>query len=192
MYHKYNIKGIVIYDYEEGADSKKIAILSKELGLILAKVQSGRVLNSKLRSNIQNFSTGLFSLVSGKGGWKLVGAKTEKNYFELLKSDLIKVKVMANVASLLKRLLQGEEVGSNLFTIVSNFFEFMVKAKREEIFFAECLVLLRILNQLGFLANEPKLEPYLKSLSFEEEMFLGFSSNKGVFVSLINQSLRAT
>ncbi|KKR28240.1 MAG: repair protein RecO protein [Candidatus Woesebacteria bacterium GW2011_GWA1_39_8] len=182
MYRKHHTKGIVVGNRIEGDSNKYIDLFSENFGLVSARVQGARNLHSKLRGGSQDFSLGEFSLVHGKNGWRLVSARTEKNFFEIFRNSPNKLKIVCNILNLIKKLISEEETKhsyNSVFNIISNFFDFLIKADEEDIVLSECLTLIRILHVLGYMRHDPELSIPISSAEIEIK-------------KLINESLKAT
>lgn len=192
MYQKHTTRGFVISSSDEGDDSKRLNIFTEDFGLISARVQGARTLRSKLRAGAQNFSSGKFSLVHGKAGWKVVSTAPDQNIFESLRHSKEKLRVITNVFNLLKKLAGEESVSDKLFLIVLNLLDFIVIAKDEEVKIAECLVLLRILQNLGYLRSDPDFSIPLSAVDFKFEDLESLIPKRSRMIELINESLQAT
>lgn len=191
MYHKYHVKGLILSSLEEGQDNKRVWMLTDHLGLISAKSVSGRSLSSKMRLAIQEYTLGNFSLVYGKGGWRLVGASSDKNYFELMKCSFLKLKAFLNISNLVKRLVMEQEMGGELFGVIINFLDFISSSEEKHVFLAECITVLRVLYRLGFLDKDISPDLYLQDVDLENSFFsLPYESS--YLVSIINKSLKET
>lgn len=189
MYRKHHTKGIVISSKIEGGDSKRINLFAEKFGLISARVQGARMLRSKLRNSSQDLSLGEFSLVHGKSSWRLVGARADKNYFEIFRNNSEKLKIAGNVLNLVRKLAGEEEGQPQLFSIVSNFLKFLEKAEEEKITLAECLVLLKILNNLGYMKHDPELSVPISSHEIEDKDLDIIAPRRAKVTALINESL---
>jgi recombinational DNA repair protein (RecF pathway) len=204
MYHKHHTKGIVISGQIQG-DNRFINIFTENFGLIFAKVQGATSTHSKLRAGVQDFSFGEFSLISGKTGWKVVGATPQKNLFEIFRSDKNKLKIVCNILNLIKKLISEEVRNTNhsVFAVVSNFFIFLENSKGvfemsrsqktpfDEVALAECLVLLRILHTLGFLRHDPELSLPVNSSEIISDHLNQIAPRRSHIISLINESLKS-
>ena len=168
MYHKHNTEGIVISGSNRGDSNRDILVFSIEFGLICVIVQNVRSLNSKLRYSVQDFSISNLTLIRGRNSWKLVGAKAEKNLFQNLKSSPLKLAVIANVFNLIKSLVGKEEENRDIFTIVKRFVLFIEEADDGAVPLAECIVLLRILHNLGYMRNDPELATCFITSDFDQ------------------------
>lgn len=190
MYHKHNTKGIVISGRTEGDSNKSLIVFTERFGLISAKAQGARNMRSKMRGGLQEFSLAEFSLVQGRNGWKIVSVRTKKNFFENLRTFPERLKIAANVLSLIKKLV-AEEKTLNLFDIVANFFSFLEKAKESEIVLAECLTMVRILHSLGYMRNDPELSMPISSSEIQMHDLETIAPKRMKIIKLINESLKA-
>jgi len=195
MYCKHHTKGIVISSRIEGDSNKLINIFTENFGLINAKAQGSRNLHSKLRAGSQDFCFSEFSLVHGKTGWRVVSARADKNLFEEFKDSTAKLRIVGNLLNLIKKLVSEEETHhsfNSVFNIISNFFNFLITAKEENIALAECLTLMRILHALGYMRHDPELSIPVSSSEITIEALEAISPRRFKIVELINESLRAT
>jgi DNA repair protein RecO len=191
MYHKHQTEGIILKGYDSGDSSRKVALLSKSLGLVYAHVQNARGLASKLRGNAQEFGLGKFVLVKGAGGWKMVGGEIELSIFQKLKNEPAKLKAVANIFNLVRALV-GE--GSHAESIHDVLKEFCLKidaVNQTDIKLAEYAVLLEIMHQLGYLSASESIHPLISRFSLDQESLDLIAENKKAVVDSINQSLRA-
>jgi DNA repair protein RecO len=140
-YAVYTTEGFILGSAPSGEASKTYWIYTKDFGLVRARAQSVRMLSSKLRYSLEDFSFGTFSLVKGKEMWRLTGA-----------ADKIAPKdtafMRARVLSLVRRLTHGEERNNRLFSSAKFMFE---DAPKEELEAIELLVLIHVLSSLGYL-----------------------------------------
>jgi recombinational DNA repair protein (RecF pathway) len=205
MYCKHHTKGVVVSSRIEGDSNKLINIFTENFGLINAKVQGARNLQSKLRSGSQDFSLGEFSLVRGKTGWRVVSSRADKNLFEEFKDSPEKLKMVGNILNLIKKLVAEEEAHhsyNSVFNIVSNFFKFLEKAtnsaeassgkQEKDIALAECLTLVRILHALGYMRNDPELAIPISHNEIQTKDLELIAPKRSQMISLINESLKAT
>ncbi len=133
-YAVYSTRGFILGSTPTGEASKIYLIYTEDFGLVRARAQSVRLLVSKLRYNLEDYSFGTFSLVRGRELWRLTGA--ERDLPESLSL------VRARVLNLVKRLVQGEEKNEKLFKI-------LLSVTKKEM--REPLILAYILEALGYL-----------------------------------------
>ena len=138
------------------------SILTRDLGMIQAIAQGIRFEKSKLRYHVRDQWFGTFSLVKGKEFWRLISA--EESGFNSAK---IVPSLMSRIASLLKRLLHGEEPHAELFQVLLSANVYISRQSnltgrsgeaadlRENVFIdnLETLVVARILHRLGYIGH---------------------------------------
>ncbi len=190
MYHKHHTRGIILASFPEGDGSLRAKILTEDFGLVRARFQGAKETRSKLRSSAQEFSLGTLSLIRGKSGWRVAGASLEKNFFEILKDDPLKISLAANMTKLLKKLFEDEEK-NNIFKIALNFLESLENIKNPStIAMLECLTVSRILHTLGYMKHDPELLIPLDSSEISEAYLSDIAPKRYAMVRLINQSLK--
>lgn len=143
---------------DSGEDSRLIRVYTKELGLLLAKVQAARKLSSKHRYHTQDYSYGHYSFVRGKAGWRIIGSESASLSSRGL-DDPEKFQALVKVSSLLSRLSpeeDSEEGGQNFF---SDFLEglrflFDEDLTTNDIKSLETFLALKILHYHGYWESE--------------------------------------
>ena len=126
----------------------------------------------------------------GNTGWKVVSFRAEKNLFETFRTNPSKLKIVGNVLGLIKKLVSEEEAHSSLFSIVLNFFNFLITAKEHDIALAECLTLLRILHSLGFMRHDPEFMIPMSSTEIATTDLEIIAPRRLKIIELINESLK--
>jgi hypothetical protein len=85
MYHKHTTHAFVLDVSTSGEKNHFVTLFTREFGMIKAKAQSVRVMDSKLRYALQEYSYIEVSLVKGKDIWRITNALPIYNfYFELM------------------------------------------------------------------------------------------------------------
>lgn len=135
-YAVYSTRGFILGSGQSGEASKIYSIYTEDFGLIHARAQSVRTLQSKLRYNLEDYSFVSISLVRGKEIWRLVGSQT----IDTPKYSHI---ISARVLNLVKRLVQGEERNDKLFIALLSLVD--------EALQSEVKILSKILSALGYL-----------------------------------------
>ena len=136
-YAVYTTRGFILGSGPSGEASKIYVIYTEDFGLIRAKAQGVRLIQSKLRYNLEDFSFCSLSLVRGKEVWRLT--RSESLGGEGTKENRL---VRARVLSLVRRLVQGEERNDDLFKC-------LLMLEKEDI--KETDILEAILSALGYL-----------------------------------------
>lgn len=114
MYAIHTTPGFVIESRPWGDAGKIISIFARDLGLVSAAAQGIRLEKSKLRYHAQDCSLGSFSLVKGKEFWRLTSARSD----EAGSTGPAYAYIAPRLASVLKRLMPGEEPHPDLYDLV--------------------------------------------------------------------------
>ncbi|MDB5195475.1 MAG: repair protein RecO [Parcubacteria group bacterium] len=125
-----------------------VTVLTPELGLIRARAEGARRSGAKLAHALQTLNESDLMLVRGKEGWRLTGAVLSQDRFQALTRSARER--VARVAALLMRLVQGETADPALHALFVEFVVALPACSKEEGDHAESLVVLRLLQALGF------------------------------------------
>ena len=191
MHHIYHTEGIILGSKNYGEAGKYYSLLTRDLGLINASAQGVRKISSKLRFVLQDFSYIKVDLVRGKDFWRLTSA-SKTNKLENLSKNIISSEIFANISRLLKRLLQGEYPNEALFNDLLVGLSFLEKTKSQsEAENIEVIIVLRILNNLGYIGENGMLKNITKS-PFEENLIFEAGKSRTKILSEINKALHET
>lgn len=182
MHHVYTTPAFVIQSAPQGEAGKFLLLFTKDFGMIGATAQGIRLVQSKLRYHLQDFSFSNVSVVRGKEVWRITGAHELDHQKE--------TEVHLKVLKLLKRLLHGEEKNERLFEIIESLFRADIKEENDEI--VECITVLRILNTLGYISVTDEIRLYLTGTSFDQELLESAAKIKVNLVKAINSALAET
>jgi DNA repair protein RecO (recombination protein O) len=174
-----------------GEAHRYIDLLTRDFGRIRGVARSIRFERSKLRFSLQDFSFSSVDLVRGKEVWRIVGAQERANMFTELRGRVLEQEMVARMFALLRRLLPGEEENKELFGIIHYALFFLIDnvSEPEAIRDFECLVVLRILHNLGYLAKDDSSESFLMSTEMTIEDLKKISMIRTAMVKKINRSL---
>jgi DNA repair protein RecO len=194
MHAIYTTDGFILKSVNFGEANKLYFIFTKDFGLIKTTAQSSRLLKSKLRYNLEDFSFSQFALVRGKEIWRLTSAVNNFTLSDLLKTDKEKFLLVSRIFSLLLRLLHGEEKNNLLFVNLHEGLAFLRQEKlnREGLANFECILALRILSCLGYIGNLGEFDQFIASPYFTEELLTNMSKLKTKAILEINKSLKET
>ena len=182
MHHVYTTPAFVIHSAPQGEAGKFLLLFTKDFGMIGATAQGVRLVQSKLRYHLQDFSFSNVSVVRGKEVWRITGA------YEL--DHKKETEVHLKVLKLLKRLLHGEEKNEKLFEIIESLYRTDIEKEKNEI--VECLTVLRILNSLGYISETDEIKIYLAGTSLDHELLESAAKIKVNLVKSINAALAET
>lgn len=188
-HHIYHTKAFVIESHNVGEANKLFLLLTEDLGMIQASAQAVREQKSKLRFNLTDLSCIECSLVKGKGGWKITSAIEQYRLSDF--SDL-KISLMAKICVLLKRLVAGEEANNRLFRALQSGVLFLRQNKlsSEEAKNFECILVLAILHELGYVQKEIDFQEYVGEIAWSMNLLVQAQTLRPKLISQINNSLR--
>ncbi|MDO8659991.1 MAG: DNA repair protein RecO [Candidatus Parcubacteria bacterium] len=191
MHHIYHTEGIILSSRSFGETGKYYSIFTRDLGMISATAQGVRKMSSKLRFVLQDFSYLKIDLVSGKNIFRITTASKTNKLEQIIKQPE-NFKVFANIARLLKRLLAGIEPNEVLFDDLINGLSILEKAKsKTDLHNIEIILVLRILNNLGYIGADDILQNLIKS-PFEENLIFEVSKSRTQALREINKALKET
>ncbi len=192
-HHVYNTEGFVIEGTNSGEANKFFSVFTRELGMVRATAQGVRLLKSKLRFSLQEFSYTRISLVRGKEVWRITNAKVEWNLFHMYRNDKEITHMIAQVFLLLKRLIPGEEKNGLLFHVLSDAFLFLQEntLNKDEINSFEKIIVINILHNLGYIGNNPQLNQFIAT-PWSIELLTLMTEKKKYAVQEINRAIQAT
>ena len=177
MHHIYHTDAFILGSRPAGEDSRMITLYTKELGLVRAHAQGVRKLASKLRYVLQDFSHVHIDLVRGKEIWRVTTALPHINTRHL---SIEAETIMARIASLVVRLVTGEEASEDIFSALSRAYDLLGSKTHtpEEYRMLELLSVARILVALGYLPrtilssshDESEIPDALKDVSYQHAL----------------------
>jgi len=169
-HHIYQTQGLILGGFNVGESNRFIQIFTKDLGLISASAQGVRELRSKLRYSLQDFSYANIDIVRGKQVWRVTNAG-EIYTLKFLMDDIEKQKVFKNIVSLIKRLFTGEAQQETLFDDIVSGFMFLKNEKfsKEELHHFEIIIVLKILDNLGYWGKQDEFDNFLYKRKWNRE-----------------------
>jgi DNA repair protein RecO len=191
-YHLYTVQGLVVRLDTTGEHSRRVSIFTDELGLIRAHVQAARGSASKLKMHIQYLTLGSFTVVRGKNGYRLIGARSEQQLFYIL-PEVERQQVVARIAALVERLMVDDHPEPTIFSIIQSL---LVCLQDHSLSIAdlrslETLTVLNILHTLGYIGHQPTFEHFLQP-TFSCEVVTSFTPHITDAVRSINTALRSS
>ncbi len=188
-YHVYTTDGIVLKSTARGEANLALHILTRDLGVIIASVQAARVMQSKLRSGIQDYTLVTISCIKGKNGWKATNAVGHGNFFfDVPEHSRV---TLSQVSKTLLAMTPGESPHPEIFEIIKTGFEFLKTISKKDISLFEALIMLRILHELGYVAKEANTEHFLEnSTDWSEGVLQKVGEKKQTVVALANKALK--
>ncbi|MEK7185103.1 MAG: DNA repair protein RecO [Patescibacteria group bacterium] len=195
LYHTYNTEAFVLSGMPVGESSRFIFLFTKDLGLVGARAQNARSVSSKLRHSLNDLSLSKVSLVRGKNAWRLTNATFQKNFFKMFRDRSEILLLSARVLATIKTLVAGEEANPALYETLSTAFAFLENENltSEEIKNVEAILMLRILDNLGYFGSHTELGAFVADPShWSRELLAEMQNERSRAILAINNSLKAS
>jgi recombinational DNA repair protein (RecF pathway) len=175
-----------------GEAHRTYVLLTRELGLVYARAQGVRFEKSKLRYHLQDYARVSVNLLRGRDIWRITGAADAHHTLAALADHPQRQQLLARIAALLRRLLQGEERNDELTAVVESFLNTLVRAEfsRDELAALERVTVLRILASLGYVSDNVAYTPLLARTDYETDVLHTASGMQRTIVTEINRALR--
>lgn len=157
MYKIYTTDALVCRTLPRNTADLSVLLFTREAGMLVASVKSGREERSKHRSALQEFSLVRVSLVRGKSGWRVTGAEPLGNLYFRLSSRQERT-VLRNTVRFLRRFVHGEEPVQALF---DDIVDALASGEPEVLSDGrlETALTLRMLHTLGYVAVTDRNRP---------------------------------
>lgn len=191
-YHIYHTRGIILSSTPVGETNQFYKILTEELGLISATAQGVREMKSKLRTVLQPHSCITLDLVRGKDLWRITSA-TEEHSLSGLRGNHAYMRLFTLLASLVRRMIHGEERNKELFSDIVGAAHFLDQQKLSASFEPafEALGAMRVLARLGYV-DRKAYERYLAPGVWDDAMLASFDTVRPRVVPELNAVLRTS
>lgn len=191
MHNIHHTEGIILGSRNYGEAGKYYFIFTRDVGMITASAQGVRKMSSKLRFILQDFSYVKIDLVQGRDLWRVTSA-SKTNLLENITKRKENFQILANISRLLRRLLPDVEPNPELFTDLISGLSILEKTeKKEDLQNIEAIIVLRMVNNLGYIGGNENLQAFIKS-PFEENMIFEISKHRKNILSEINKALKET
>ncbi len=187
-YHIYTTPSIVLKRVAFGESDTVLYVLTRDLGLIIASAKSTRLIVSKLRNSLQEYSLVNISCVKGKNGWKITNSGESRNLF--FDCPVSHRKVLSQISSVLVKNIVGEFPQKEIFEMVKESFSFLENIKEEDLKDFEILTVLRLMKELGYVAVDEEFKKYFDSSSPIEAKVSFVKNDRLKLVGIINKALK--
>lgn len=195
MYTIHRTRGLVLSSVARGEADRMFVIFTEQLGRIEATARSVREERSRLRYALTPYSLGEYSFVRGRGGWRIVGARDEKNFFAS-SDDSQKKATLERIFFLVARLVRGEGKNEELFRVLVKSVDMLVVQDSAVLVEAlEILTVLRTLFVLGYISTEKEgalLQQFLETAEIHASVLEKVSTEKPTMIRTINAALAAS
>ncbi|MSR73212.1 hypothetical protein EXS61_01220 [Candidatus Parcubacteria bacterium] len=191
-HHIYTTDGFVLSSHPFGEANLFFKVFTRDFGLVFASARSVREIKSKLRYGLADFCLSSISFVRGKHEWKITSALPKKNLHHKFAQNKHKFLVCAHALSLIKKLVAGEEKNTELFDIVQTGFDFIEKNDftEQELRSTECIMMLRIVHNLGYFMANSSLAPFIDIVDWNKNLVLEMNNHRTTAVREINRAIK--
>jgi DNA repair protein RecO (recombination protein O) len=193
MYHLYQTVGYVLKSTAVGEANRRFDIFTRELGRVRAVATSVRLSRSKLNVGLLDFEFSEFSLVRGKGDWRLTSAKPVENIYYLFsgRGEREKVRIIARVFALIDRLVPEEEKNEKMFDVLAEGIAYFIRERffGEDARSAEAILVLRVLYCLGYIGEADELDHFYRSSDWSLDVLKKMHGVRKVAFAHINKAL---
>jgi DNA repair protein RecO (recombination protein O) len=190
MHHKYHTQGIILSSKNLGEANKLIFVYTREMGLIKAIAQGVRLGKSKLRFSLQDFSLSNIDFVKGRDLWRITSASFVSS-FSIARESKDSMVFISHICSLIERLCGEEEKNEKVFDDFINSLKLLNNQNIESSFreALELYVVLRILNNLGYIGDSEIINKYIKN-SFNKDSINFLLKDRKLIIFHINKALK--
>jgi len=190
MHRVFVTEGLVLSKRSVGESNTLVALFTQELGLVRGSARSARKEVSKLRFGLEPLTTARYSMVRGRHEWKLTGVERVSRELQFSTSHRAQ---MGRIMRLLLRLIHGEEPVPGLYEeVVGGLSCLSHTATPAEAQSVEYVLVLRILDHLGYLPDSPELTVFLSGDLALPERTAQVQAVRPLLIRTINESLNAT
>lgn len=183
MYQKYQTDALVLAGRDIGEADKAYALYTHDFGLVRARGSAVRSEKSRMRYSLQNYSFSNVSLVRGKRGWRVAGARP----ITLVPAD--GVHAFARVAELVNRLVPGEEKNEYLYDSLLGAHKALALGDAAAI---EILCVARALYSLGYISAEEIGTQLFENAEYSQVSFAELREVREQLLAAINKAISET
>lgn len=183
-YAIYKTEAFIMRIVPNGEANLDVVFLTRDLGKITVRVQSGRKAESKMRMHLVRYNHVVIDVVRGKNIWRLTGVHEEAQHS--LFSDKNYLHAWHRIAGLAEHLIRGEEAHPELFDLLLGIARWIEGTPSEGGEGLELFGVIHVLDKLGYWHGERLSE--IPTREVLKECF----SRKKELVEMINQSIEAT
>lgn len=187
MRHKYHTSALVLARTPLGEASALLTLLTSDIGLVRARVQSVRKPSARLAHALTTFAESGVVLVRGSEGWRVTTALLGEQWHRRL--SLAARLRAARIGALLLRLAPSEVPDVALYPIMRGFLEALAAEDSTLHDSAECVAALRLLAALGLDAGDVPTDTVL---GYEPETLREVAQSRAAFVARINKGITAS
>jgi len=189
MHQLYETSAFVLKSVPYGEADTVVTLLTQDFGVVRATAKGIRYEKSKLRFAVQPHAHIVATLVQGKEMWRLANAQTGVDFLDT--DHEMQFEIQTRLFRLLDRLVSGEEPDTHLFSLVESGLQFLgtqQDALRCEQ--TEQLLVLRVLHQLGYVADHAHTAVLLHDTDWNTELLDHLAKEKQGILIVINKAIQ--
>jgi recombinational DNA repair protein (RecF pathway) len=186
MYQKYNTEALILGFRESGEADKLFALYTRDFGLVRARASAVRTEHSRMRYALQRYSRANVSLVRGKRGWRLAGARRGAT------GDARGIGAFARICELVLRLVGGEEKNDYLFAALSEAHDALMVERCDAYGTIELVCVARTLYALGYISTEALSTALFTHTAYTGESLMEAEILKDKLLSSVNKAIAET
>ncbi len=188
MYQKYNTEALVLKSCEQGEADKVFTIFTRDFGLVRARASAVRGEKSRMRYALQTYARAEISLVRGRRGWRVAGARALKS----ATGDVHGIVAFARICELVLRLVHGEEQNDYLFSALAESHDALMRAQCDAWPTIEVVCVARVLYALGYLSAEAESAALFTTTTYALPYLMEAEARRDELLSSINRALSET
>lgn len=185
MYQKYQTDVLVLAARESGESDLALVLYTRDFGLVRARASAARTESSKMRYALQKYTHSHVSLVRGKRGWRVAGARAERN----AAGDIRGIAAFARVSDLVTRLVQGEEKNEYLYAALCEAHGALMREETPAFGMIELVCVARILYALGYISDEALKTALFTHTAYAGEHLMEAEAMRDALLSSINRAI---
>lgn len=189
MYQKYHTDSLVLRSYDRGEADRVFMLYTREFGLVWARASSVRREESRMRYSLQNHALSRISLIRGARGWRIAGTLPGHSLAGATREASA---VFARVASLIERLVKGEERNEYLFGTLTEAHAVLRESSNTALPAIELLCVARVLYALGYVSSEALSTALFTHTAFQVAHLEEAEVSRSVLLSSVNKALAET
>lgn len=186
MYAKYYTDGFVIKSADVGEADKVVHVYTRDFGLVHARARAVRTESSRMRYALQVGYYASLGLVRGKAQWRVAGALASAETL-----PRVALSSFMRIASLVARLVHGEERNDRLFAVLDGAYEALAH-HIDRAPLIELVAVARMLNVLGYLSRESLDHALVGETTFDITHMTHAEEKKNILLSSVNRALSET
>lgn len=186
MHTIYHTPAVIIKSISVGEANKRVWLLTKEFGLIIAVVQGVRKPEAKLRGHLVDYAFVQADLVKGKEVWRLISCEMLHNPLAG-QTDSPLARGYVRSLTMLERFMIGEGSHEELFAHTEEIAQLIARDDIDAQYF-DTLSLWRIITILGYVAVDEKDEAFFTT-AFDQAVLLINTTDAKRMIVAVNQSI---